>query len=221
MIQTLMNNWHLKLMSLMFAIVLWLFIVGEQKLERGFSVPLELKNVPEGMMVTSEVPSHIDVRIIGPRTLLVNQDPEQLSIRIDLKGLPEGVTTFRRLEDRISLPGGMRVSRLTPSFIDIRLEAVIVRSLKPRVVFEGEPASGFELGRIQLDPPEVSIEGARMEVSAIKEVATEPIAVAERSEPFSVSVPLVYTGKFSRIVSGPLNVSVDILPKPAKRRSGK
>lgn len=221
MIQTLMNNWHLKLMSLMFAIVLWLFIVGEQKLERGFSVPLELKNVPEGMMVTSEVPSHIDVRIIGPRTLLVNQDPEQLSIRIDLKGLPEGVTTFRRLEDRISLPGGMRVSRLTPSFIDIRLEEVIVRSLKPRVVFEGEPASGFERGGIQVDPPEVSIEGARTEVSAIKEISTEPIALAERSEPFTVSVPLVYAGKFSRIVSGPLNVSVDILPKPAKRRSGK
>lgn len=40
MIQSLLNNWHLKLLSLMFAVVLWLFIVGEQKLERGFNVPL-------------------------------------------------------------------------------------------------------------------------------------------------------------------------------------
>jgi len=221
MIQSLMNNWHLKLMSLLFAIVLWLFIVGEQKLERGFSVPLELKNLPEGMMVTSEVPSHIDVRIIGPRTLLVNQDPEQLSIRIDLKGLGEGVTTFRRLEDRISLPGGMRVSRLSPSFIDIRLEEVVVRALKPRLVFEGEPPEGFELGDVQVDPPEIRVEGARTEVSSLKEIATEPIALAEHSEPFAVSVPLVYSGKFSRIVSGPLNVNVNIQQKPAKRRSGK
>jgi len=215
MIQSLLNNWHLKVLSMMFAIVLWLFIVGEQKLERGFTVPLELTNLPEGMMVTSEVPSHLDVRIIGPRTLLVNQDPEELSVSVDLKGLKEGVTTFRRLEDRISLPGGMRVSRLFPSFIEIKLEEVVERQLKPEVVFSGRAAKGFTVEQVQVDQELVTVEGARSEVIKLRELRTEPIDLTDRSETFTEQVPLVYSGKFSRLLSGSLEVTVVIQPKDA------
>ncbi|PLY02810.1 MAG: YbbR domain pair protein [Desulfuromonas sp.] len=218
MIQSLLNNWHLKLLSLLFATVLWLFIVGEQKLERGFSVPLELKNLPESLMVTSEVPSHIDVRIIGPRTLLVNQDPAQLSISIDLKGLKEGVSTFRRLEDRINLPGGMRVSRLFPSYVDIKLEEMVERELQPKVVFEGTLPEGLEVERVVLGEELVKVSGARSEVTRLKEVRTEPILLTDKHETFSVQAPLVYSGKFSRLVNGSLEVLVVIRAKLATER---
>jgi len=221
MIQKLLNNWHLKLLSLLFATVLWLFIVGEQKLERGFSVPLELKNLPEHMMVTNEVPSHIDVRIIGPRTLLVNQDPDQLSIGVDLKGLKEGVTTFRRLEDLINLPGGMKVTRLFPSYIDIKLEEVVERALQPKVVFEGELPTGLEVERVELAEETVKVEGARSEVFKLSEVRTEPILLTDKQETFKVQAPLVYSGKFSRLLKGTLDVTVVIRQKPAKGRSGR
>jgi len=221
MIQSLLNNWHLKLLSLLFATVLWLFIVGEQKLERGFSVPLELKNLPENMMVTSEVPSHIDVRIIGPRTLLVNQDPDELSIVVDLKGLKVGVTTFRRLEDRINLPGGMRVSRLFPSYIDIKLEEVVERDLQPKVVFEDDLPLGFEIDRVVLAEETVKVAGARSEVFKLREVRTEPIPLADKFETFTVQAPLVHSGKFSRLLNGTLDVTVVIRPKAATGRSGR
>lgn len=222
MIQSLLNNWHLKLMSMMFAIVLWLFIVGEQKLERGFTVPLELTNLPEGMMVTSEVPSHLDVRIIGPRTLLVNQEPDELSISVDLKGLKDGVTTFRRLEDRINLPGGMRVSRIFPSSIEIRLEEVVEKELKPEVVFSGRPAKGFVVDQVQVGQEFVTVEGARSEVVKVRELRTEPIDLTDRSETFTEQVPLVYAGKFSRLLSGTLDVTVVVQPKASSvKKEGK
>lgn len=172
-------------------------------------------------MVTSEVPSHIDVRLIGPRTLLVNMEAAGLRLGIDLKGLKEGVTTFRRLEDRINLPGGMRVSRLSPSYVDVRLEEVITRSLKPRVVFEGKLPDGFELGEVLVTPAEVTVEGARSEVLKIQEVGTEPIVLTDRRETFTVQAPLVYAGKFSRLLSGALEVTVTVQEKPPKGRSAR
>lgn len=221
MIQSLLNNWHLKLLSLLFAIVLWLFIVGEQKLERGFSIPLELKNLPEGMMVTSEVPSHIDVRIIGPRTLLVNQDTEELSIGVDLKGLKAGVTTFRRLEDRINLPGGMRVSRLFPSYVDIKLEEVLERNLPVKVVFEGQLPAGLEVAELQLAEQTVTVAGARSEVVKLREIRTEPVVLTDQLETFNVQAPLVYSGKFSRLLSESLEVTVVVRAKTSGKPTGR
>jgi hypothetical protein len=51
MLSVLSENWVLKLLSLAFALILWFFVMGERKLEVGYAVPLELKNVPAGMMV--------------------------------------------------------------------------------------------------------------------------------------------------------------------------
>ena len=62
MLQGLTKNLFLKLLSLAFALILWFFVMGEQKQEVAFNVPLILKNIPDGLMVANEVPSQVDVR---------------------------------------------------------------------------------------------------------------------------------------------------------------
>ena len=47
----LLENWGLKLLSLAFATLLWLFVVGEKRSEVSLSLPLELIQVPEDMVV--------------------------------------------------------------------------------------------------------------------------------------------------------------------------
>jgi len=46
MLRLVTENWTLKLTSLAFAIALWMFIMGERRLEVGYAVPLHLQNVP-------------------------------------------------------------------------------------------------------------------------------------------------------------------------------
>lgn len=199
MLESLTQNWLLKVLSLIFALILWFFVMGEQKLEVGYAVPLELKNVPQGMMIANDVPSLIDVRISGPRTVLMNVKPSDISLSIDLKDLQPGVTTFKRLEERLNLPSALKVTRLSPSFVDVKLERVKDKSVPVRATFTGTLPDGFKMESMQIAPDKVKIEGAESELKDVNEVMTEPIDVSDVRENFTLMVPLDYRGKYTSL----------------------
>jgi YbbR domain-containing protein len=199
MLEKLLENWILKLISLIFALILWFFVMGERRLEIGFQVPLELENVPSGLMVANEVPSAIDVRISGPRTLLMNLQPDDIRISIDLVDLPPGVTSFKRLEERLNLPSALKVTRLFPSFVDVKLERIKEKTVPVRPVFAGTPAAGYQIGDIQVSPLLVTVEGAESEIRDLAEVPTEAINIEGNRENFTINVPLDYKGKYSAL----------------------
>jgi YbbR domain-containing protein len=210
MLKKLTENWVLKLLSLAFALVLWFFVMGEQRLERSCSVPLELKNMPVGVMVANDIPSHIEVRISGPRTLLMNLHPEDIGISVDLKGLRPGLTTFKRLEERLDLPGPLKVTRLSPSYIDVRLERVMTKTVPVKVRLTGNPARGYRVARVVSDPARATIEGAKSELEKVEMVLTDEVEVDGITENFTTVTPLNYFGKFSHL-KDQLNVEVKVV----------
>ncbi|MCM2265186.1 MAG: CdaR family protein [Desulfuromonadales bacterium] len=116
------ENLAMKLLSLAFALVLWFFVMGEQRHETAHVVPVEYRNLPKGLVVANEVPDAVAVTLSGPRALLVHLAPDDLSLPLDLSGLKPGVTSFKRLEENLKAPGGLVVTRISPASIDIRLE---------------------------------------------------------------------------------------------------
>jgi YbbR domain-containing protein len=225
MLSVLSDNWVLKLLSLAFALILWFFVMGERKLEVGYAVPLELKNVPAEMMVANEVPSLVDVRLSGPRTLLMNLSPKDISISVDLIDLKPGLTSFKRLEERLNIPSGVKVTRLSPSFIDVKLERIKEKVVPLKVAFSGNPAEGFRLGAIRLKPDRVTVEGAESEIKDVTEVATDPVEVEGVKESFTLMVPISYRGKYTWLNDSEaveVRVSVEPLPSPAsEKKSGR
>jgi len=197
MFKLLTENWTLKLISLVFALVLWMFIMGERRLEVGYTVPLELQNIPKNLMVANEVPSLVDVRISGPRTLLMKVSPNDISIAVDLSNLQPGLTTFKRLEERLNLPSGLRVTRLSPSFIDIKLERIQEKKVPVKIALTGEPMAGFQIGSVKATPDRVVVAGAESELKNVTEVTTEPIDLTGVNEGFSLIVPLEHQGTYT------------------------
>ncbi len=198
MFKLITQNWALKLMSLVFALMLWFFIMGERRLEVNYRVPLELQNLPRELMVANEIPSMVDVRISGPRTLLMKVSPNDISITVDLTGLNPGLTSFRRLEERLNLPSGLRVTRLSPSFIDLRLERIQQKTVPIIIALSGEPMSGFVVANVRANPDHVAIEGAEGELKNVTEVSTDDVDLTGVNSSFSLIVPLQHRGSFSR-----------------------
>jgi YbbR domain-containing protein len=213
MVKQFTHNWLLKLLSLVFAVILWSFVMGEQKLEQGYSVPLQLKNVPAGLMVANEVPSLVDVRISGPRTVLMNLRANDISITVDLKDLQPGLTSFRRLEERLNIPSALKVTRLSPSFVDVKLERVKEKEVPVKAEIAGNPAPGFRVGNITINPPRVTISGGESELKDVSEVGTEEITVDGVRESFTLMVPIVYRGKYAVLkVQKTVEILVSIEP---------
>lgn len=213
MLERLAENWVLKAISLVFAVVLWFFVMGERRLEVGYAVPLELQNIPEGMMVTNEVPRLVDVRISGPRTLLMNLSPTDINISVDLKDLQPGLTSFKRLEERLNIPSGLKVTRLSPSFVDVKLERIKEKVLPVKVLLSGTPAEGFRVAEVRAAPDHVTVEGAESELKDVHEAITEPVDTEGVRESFTLMMPINYRGKYTTL-KGPGAVEVQVGVEP-------
>lgn len=217
MFGTLAENWILKLISLVFAVVLWFFVMGEQRQEVGFTVPLRLSNIPEGLMVANEVPNLIDVRISGPRTLLMNLSPQDISIAVDLSDLKPGLTSFKRLDERLNIPSALRVTRLSPSFVDVKLERVREKTVPIKVPLEGTLPEGYKLIKLTYEPKELLVTGAESELKSVNEVATEPVSLENVQETFTEMVPVVYRGIYTGLkepVAVEVEVTIEAPPPP-------
>lgn len=213
MFKLLTENWTLKIISLIFALLLWMFIMGERRLEVGYRVPLELQNIPKSLMIANEVPSMVDVRVSGPRTLQMKVSPNDISIIVDLTDLKPGLTTFKRLEERLNLPSGLRVTRLSPSFIDLKLERIKQKLVPVKIALTGAPLTGFEIASVKGVPDEVIIEGAETELKSVSEVSTEDVDLNGVNEGFSLIVPLVHRGTYTHFKDEKTTeVQVDIQP---------
>lgn len=122
MFRFLTENLSLKLVSLAFAVILWFFVMGEQRHEVAHMVTVEYRNLPKGLVIANEVPDAVAVTLSGPRALLVHLAPGELSLPLDLAGLKPGLTSFKRLEVHLKAPVGLVVTRISPASIDINLE---------------------------------------------------------------------------------------------------
>jgi len=221
MLRGITENFMLKLLALIFSVMLWFFVTGEHQLEKGYAVPLELSNIPEGLIVASEVPSLIDVRIAGPRTVLLNLSPADLNIAVDLKGLSPGVTTFKKLDERFRLPRSLTVTRLSPAVIDVRLEKVQQKKVPVHTVFTGMLPEGLTVGEIEIDPKQVVVVGAGSELKSVNVVETEPIDISEVHESFNQQASLDYVGKFTSLAEQQtVEVRVTIIAGQPEQQKG-
>jgi YbbR domain-containing protein len=213
MFNQMTQNWILKLISLAFAVVLWFFVTGERKLEVSYIVPLEYRGLAGDMIIANEVPSSVSVRISGPRALLMHHSAGDVSLAVDLKGLPAGMTSFRRLEESLNLPTGLKVTRIAPSYVDVKLERIREKEVPVRLVMTGTPVEGFRVVRTRIEPERVMVAGAGSELKAVTEVMTEPVDLTGVQESFSQTAPIDFLGNYTYL-KDQKTVEIEILLEP-------
>ncbi len=207
----LFKNITLKILSLFFAVILWLFVVGERGTEIGFLIPLELKDIPTGFMVSNEVKNLVEVRVSGPRTLLTSLSPSQMRIALDLSKSEKGTNLFQILPEDISVPRGINVTAVKPSSVTIELEKVITIEVPVKVRMSGSPLKGYKLGDIIVNPSVVTLTGAEGDLKGLKAVSTVPIDIKGISESVVKKAPLELKGlKVAKMQPDTVEISITI-----------
>ena len=117
------------------------------------------------------------------------------------------------MEERLNLPSGLRVTRLSPSFIDLKLERIKQKLVPIKVALTGEPLSGFKVESVRVVPDEVIIEGGETELKSVSEVTTGEVDLNGVNEGFSLIVPLVHRGTYTHFKDEKTTeVQVDVQP---------
>jgi len=118
----LLDHWQLKLLSLVFAVALWVIVAVEDIGEAVYTVPLDLTQLPPGLQVTALGVDTVDVRLHGLRHVLSRIEERALRVRVSLLGARPGDLVLVIRPEDVPVPRGVQVVRVTPSRIQATLE---------------------------------------------------------------------------------------------------
>jgi YbbR domain-containing protein len=209
------RNLHYKVLALVAAFGLWGVAHSTSSLERGFDIPVIPANVPEELVITGQSTDAVNIRVRGNNAALRRLSVAELEYPVDLAGARPG-TAERDVELAVmNLPRGAQVVSRSPASLEFTLERKSTRAVKVRPDLDGQPAPGFVVGEVVVDPPRVRIAGARSEVLRLSEVLTETIELTGANAPLERRVRTLPGGLHVWLDGAEeVTVRVEIGPEP-------
>jgi YbbR domain-containing protein len=207
----LFDNWGIKLVSLGLSLTLWFYVTSKGKTEMTLTVPLELRNIPQGMTVVGDVPGSLEMRVQGQERVLRDISIGKKVIGIlDLSMTKVGENTVRISPDDIRRPAGVTVTYMSLSETKVRLEPLVRKTLRLKPILHGAPAAGYRLAGITVTPPKITVEGPENVISTLVILQTMPIDVQDSEESVTVEPRIDYQGQSVKILDKSIVVRVNI-----------
>lgn len=167
------NNWGLKALSLIFAIMLWFYAGAEQNpsMDKSFDVNITYQDLPEGFVIM-EAPNTVRVTVRGRQNAVMSLRADDFSAVVDLRDVEAGSN------DRvIQLTAPETVERYTSA--STRIKVVVEQTLAHRVKVApniiGNLGSGLELVSTTVEPDTVGISGYSSVIENISALKTEQV----------------------------------------------
>jgi YbbR domain-containing protein len=197
----LVENWGIKLISLGLSLMLWFYVTSKGKTEMTLTVPLELRNIPQNMVVVGPVASSLEVRVQGQERLLrdITTDKKLVGI-LDLSMTKEGENAVRLSPDDISRPSDIVVTHMSLSEVKVRLEPLIRKTFRLKPIVHGAPASGYRLKNVVITPPKVTVEGPSSVVTMLDSLQTMPIDIQGAAENRTIEPKIDYQGQSMKLI---------------------
>ena len=202
-------------LAIVIAIFLWVVAHGSSSIERGFDVPVVLKGVPEDLVITDQTADVVNVRLLGSPGALRNVAPQKLQYALNVGNAKPGIAEFEVDPSGLEFPRGARVIARSPARIEIKFESRASKAVRVRPQIDGEPAAGFEIKSVDVEPPRVRVSGARSALMQVIDAPTESIDVTGLSASIDRDTRAVVGVNHVWIEDAPsVKVHVEIQPKP-------
>ncbi|MCG6535847.1 MAG: hypothetical protein L7F78_14395 [Syntrophales bacterium LBB04] len=118
--ELLLRNWPLKLIALILAILLRLFVVGDKVVERFIpDVQLEFRNLAADLEIGDLSRQRFDVVLMVPRDKQIQ--PSEIAVLVDLANRPSGTHQIQLSPSKVAVPDGVEVLRVNPALLDVSL----------------------------------------------------------------------------------------------------
>lgn len=180
-----------RVIAFLIACALWMYVMNDQNplVERNYVVNLELRNVPDEMIVLN-VPDKVRVKVQAQRTVLGDMSDKEVTAYVDFADKNIGQQT---LPVKAQFSQGT-VLEVYPNNVYAYLDSVSekVMDVDTRVI--GIPASDFTLSKREVIPANVTVKGATHRINEMARVVA-PVDVSERENDFQVESTLIAMNK--------------------------
>lgn len=134
----ILNDWKLKGLSLVLAVMLWFAVSykGESKL--SVSVPVVPSNLEKDLMIKSMDTEDVLVVINGPVAALKNLRPKDVKAPLDVGELKSGRHIVNIQNSDIVVPKGIKVEAVKPDYVVLEIERTLEKRLKTVVKLDNK-----------------------------------------------------------------------------------
>jgi len=216
-----LHNFWLKILSLILATGLWLAISPDQEpAEVAVRVPIEFRNVPGELEISSATIPEAQIRVRGPERMIRELRSTDIHAELQLADAKPGERTFDLTAQQVRLQRNLTVVQVVPGQVHLSFDTRLTREVEihPRVI--GNFEAGERVGKILVDPEKIKITGPQHHVELVSAATTDPVD-ASGTTTTGTFVTNVYVGDALVQVVQPTPVRVTvIMEKSAPAESG-
>lgn len=202
-----------KLIALIAAFFMWVFVMAEQDppIDGSYTVPLTISNAPyELMPICAEKTILVEAR--APRSNFVKYDANAFRAYANLEGLGEG---DYQITPRVIMPQGFELVETKPPIVNVKLDPLIERQMPIELLTTGNVAPDAAVKEIVKSLDMVTIVGPKSFVEqAFRVYGT--VNLSGNASSFELQIPMRTVDDkenaipFVRVVPSVITVSVDI-----------
>lgn len=218
--EKILDKWPVKVCCLIVAICLYLFHQASLTDKRSFVIPLTL--IEEGgVMHTGDYTSNVTVVVRANMEELSSVHSNQLHAFVNLNGIAKtgeyNLPVKVNVADEIMAFDPFEI-KVKPEYIKIKVENKDFKYIPLEPTIVGEPAHGYEITEVQVDPLFVEVNGPQTIIENTQKLFLEKVDVTNLTANQNFSVQYKSLNKLISIKeSGPFNVSVVIEPQEMER----
>jgi hypothetical protein len=213
----LTRNLVWKLLSLAIAIAVWIGFSSEPELATIVSVPVEYRNYPRNLEISSDIVSTINVEARGPAGRLASLHDARIAAVVDFASVnAPGERTFTLSASSLNLPRGVEFIRTIPSQLRFTFEEHVTRMLPVDVPLSGQLPRGMKIDSMEVDPPELRVGGPQSHVLKATKLVSDPFDVTNLMDNTQQNMAVYASDPEVRLLSKP-QVTVKIRVRTATR----
>ncbi len=206
----LFSNISIKILSVVLAISMWIFVTYKGMSEMAVDAPIGFKNVPKGLELLRESAKTATLNLRGHERLLKSLRPMDINVVIDLSNAKRGEATYYLDKNAVIVPGTVDILRVEPTSVRVVLDESMVKTLPVKASIIGAPEKGFRISSVDIKPSAVTVEGARTELAGMAVLRTEAVDVAGLDSDIRETVRLNINGRNIRTRTPEVTVSIAI-----------
>jgi YbbR domain-containing protein len=206
------KDWGPKVLALLFAVLMWYFVVGEDKVDMTVYVPIEITNLPQNLIIANQYKKQLEVVVSGPRGLVRTISNQRISRSIDLAEARPGTQIFQNKPESIKFPRGIIIQRIQPANITLTIDNLLERELPIKAVVTGEPAVGFRVVAITTKPPSISLKAPMEALKVTDYLSTKTVDLTGITASISKQVDLDVIPEIEELV-GESVITVNVTVK--------
>jgi YbbR domain-containing protein len=190
------KNIFIYLASLVFAIVLWLYINLNLVYNISFQIPLDIK-LSKTQALANDLPNSIDVSVKGKGwDLLGIVLSKNLSLNLDLTNYKKDtkINISQATNELLSLSSNVALLSVNPDMIEINFDNITSKMVKVKNSANVTTKDGYIIiGSPKVSPDSVKISGAMSIIGKIKYLPTEPFTMTNVNSGFTKTIKIIDT----------------------------